>query len=246
MITLHSFGPGFGLPELSPYVLKTEVQLQMAGLDYRKVRSRPQDGPKGQLPFIEDAGDMIGDSSFIRDHIEWTYGVNLDEGLSDLQKAQAWAIERLLENHLAWAVIHQRWLLADNFAKGPAHFFDAVPPTVRDQLRREAYHEVKARVRGVGLGRHSDEEIVDLGEKSLHALSVVLGDQPYLMGERACGTDASLFGVLACVLAPFFDSPLRERAERFGNLGAYVDRMMARYYPAFAWRREPARSRQVA
>jgi hypothetical protein len=28
---------------------------------------------------------------------------------------------------------------------------------------------------------------------------------------------------------------LRERAEKFGNLTAYVDRMMGQYYPDFAW-----------
>ncbi|MGB6635003.1 MAG: glutathione S-transferase family protein, partial [Bradyrhizobium sp.] len=33
----------------------------------------------------------------------------------------------------------------------------------------------------------------------------------------------------------FFASPLRERAEQFSNLVAYVDRMMGRYYPEFAW-----------
>ena len=36
MITLFGFGAGFGLPEMSPFVTKTEVQLRMAGLAYRK------------------------------------------------------------------------------------------------------------------------------------------------------------------------------------------------------------------
>ena len=36
MITLYGFGAGFGLPEISPFVTKTEVQLKMAGLAYRK------------------------------------------------------------------------------------------------------------------------------------------------------------------------------------------------------------------
>ena len=31
MIILYGAGPGFGLPEISPYVTKTEVQLQLAG-----------------------------------------------------------------------------------------------------------------------------------------------------------------------------------------------------------------------
>jgi glutathione S-transferase len=69
----------------------------------------------------------------------------------------------------------------------------------------------------------------------LFALSVQLGDKPYLMGEAPCGTDATAFGALAGILTPFFTSQLRERTEQFGNLVAYVDRMMLQYYPEFAW-----------
>jgi len=71
--------------------------------------------------------------------------------------------------------------------------------------------------------------------RSLFALSVQLGDKPYLMGNAPCGTDATAFGALAGILTPFFDSPLRERTEKFDNLTAYVARMMQQYYPEFAW-----------
>ena len=54
MITLYGFGPGFGLPEKSPFVTKTEVQMKMAGLAYRKEKAMPPASPKGQLPYIVD------------------------------------------------------------------------------------------------------------------------------------------------------------------------------------------------
>ncbi|MGB8399911.1 glutathione S-transferase C-terminal domain-containing protein, partial [Bradyrhizobium sp.] len=79
------------------------------------------------------------------------------------------------------------------------------------------------------------DEDIDLAVRSLFSLSVQLGDKPYLMGEEPCGTDATAFAALAGILTPFFTSPLRERAEHFKNLTAYVDRMMLRYYPDFAW-----------
>jgi hypothetical protein len=47
--------------------------------------------------------------------------------------------------------------------------------------------------------------------------------------------DAVCFSMLAGLLTPFFDSPLCRKAEAHANLGAYVDRMMARFYPRFAW-----------
>src|SRR5581483_7447436 len=80
MITLYGFGTGFGLPEISPFVTKSEVQLKMAGLAYRKERAMPPASPKGQLPFIEDDGVPIADSTFIRAHIERKYGFDFDDG----------------------------------------------------------------------------------------------------------------------------------------------------------------------
>src|SRR5580692_4763877 len=32
MLTLYGFGPAFGLPDPSPFVMKSEVQLKMAGI----------------------------------------------------------------------------------------------------------------------------------------------------------------------------------------------------------------------
>ena len=49
MITLYGFGAGFGLPEISPFVTKTEVQLKMAGLAYRKEKAMPPASPEGAI-----------------------------------------------------------------------------------------------------------------------------------------------------------------------------------------------------
>src|SRR5258708_12646446 len=78
MITLYGFGAGFGLPEISPFVTKTEVQLKMAGLAYRKEKAIPPSSPKGQLPYIVDEDERIADSTFIRAHIEGKYGFNFN------------------------------------------------------------------------------------------------------------------------------------------------------------------------
>jgi glutathione S-transferase len=238
MITLYGGGPGFGLPEVSPYVTKTEVQLKMARLPYRKLPGRPDDGPKGQVPFIEAGGTRIGDSTFIRGWLERTYGVDFDEGLNGRQRAEAWAVERMVENQLSWVVAHTRWLNPQNFERGPAHFFDDVPAAIRETVRRDAVERVRATVFAVGIGRHSEPEITALGVRSLDALSMFLCDKPYLFGERPCGADATVFAMLAGVLTPFFDSELRRQAEGFPDLLAYVDRMMGEFYPEFPWRAE--------
>ena len=238
MITLYGFGAGFGLPEISPFVTKSEVQLKMAGLAYRKQRAMPPASPKGQLPFIEDDGRNIADSTFIRAHIEGKYGFDFDAGLSQKDRAQAWAFERMIEHHVYWAMVGARWVDSDNFAKGPAHFFDGAPEDRREKLREDAQFRVAENYLLSGLGRHAPDDDVELALRSIFALSVQLGDKPFLMGDKPCGMDATAFGALSGILTPFFESKLRAKAEQYDNLAAYVDRMMGQYFPEFEWGRQ--------
>jgi len=233
MITLFGAGPGFGLPEISPYVTKTEVQLQLAGLAYRKERAFPQQSPKGQVPFIDDDGQVVADSSFIRAYLEQKFDFDLDEALSPAERAQAWAIERMIENHFGWTAMYTRWLMPENFAKGPAHFVAGAPDP--EAARADLLARVEAVYRAVGVARHTPEEITALGDRSLLALSELLADKSYVMGDRPSGVDAIAFGMLAGLMTPFFDSPLRQCALGYRNLAAYVDRMMLQHFPDHAW-----------
>lgn len=244
MITLYGFGAGFGLPEISPFVTKTEVQLKMASLAYRKERAMPPASPKGQLPYIEDDGERIADSTFIRAHIERKYGFDFDAGLDRAARAQAWAFERMIEHHVYWALVGARWVDPENFAKGPSHFFDGAPEDRREKLREDAQFRVAENYLLSGLGRHAPDDDVGLALRSILALSVQLGDKPYLMGEQPAGVDATAFGALAGILTPFFASKLRTQVEKFDNLAAYVGRMMQQYFPDFAW--APVRESEAA
>jgi len=55
MVTLYSFGPGFGLPDPSPFVTKAEVLLKMAELPYRSDTTGFKKAPKRKLPYIMTA-----------------------------------------------------------------------------------------------------------------------------------------------------------------------------------------------
>jgi glutathione S-transferase len=234
MITLFGFGPAFGLPDASHFVMKTQAHLKMAGLAWRLDTTGFPRAPKGKLPYIEDEGETVADSTFIRAHIERKYGVDLDQGLDGEARARGWAIERLAEDHLGWAMAWFRWIVPENFAKGPAHFFDNAPEALRDQLRTEALARVEANMRAHGIGRHSPDEIAWLGGRSLEALSGLLGGKPFMLGEAPKACDAIAFATIACVLSPHFDTPLRAKAESLPNLPAYVERMLARFFPAEA------------
>ncbi len=112
MITLTTFGPGFGLPDPSPFVMKAMLLLRMACLDYKTDAcfSQFRKAPKGKLPYIDDDGVIIADSYFIRRHIEAKYGFDYDAALSDEQKAVSFAVEKLMEETFYWTTVYARWI----------------------------------------------------------------------------------------------------------------------------------------
>jgi glutathione S-transferase len=234
MITLYTFGPSAGLPDISPFVMKAEVLLKMAGLAYRTDASGFRKAPKGKLPYIADGGEIIADSTFIRWHLERRHGVDFDRGLTGEQKAIAWAFEKMAEDNLYWVIVDLRWMDDENFDRGARNFFAAVPALMRPLVIAMVRRKVRGTLQAQGIGRHTADQKAALGCRSITAIADFLGDKPYLMGSEPCGADASLFAFVAGMLCPQFRSPVRDAAERYDNLCCYVGRMTARYYPDYA------------
>lgn len=234
MITLYTFGPGFGLPDPSPFVMKAEVLLKMSGLAYETAPADVRKAPKGKLPYISDGGKIIPDSTFIRDHLERAHHIDFDTGLTAEQRAIGWALEKMCEEHLYWAIVDARWMVDANFDKGPRHFFDIVPAMARPLVVPMIRRDVKRTLHGQGFGRHTHAEIESLAARDLGAIAAVLGTKPYLFGDAPHAADASVFASVASALCPLFDTPIRSAAEGHANLAAYRDRCLAHWYPGFS------------
>jgi glutathione S-transferase len=234
MIKLYCFNPSRGLPDASPFVIKTMTLLKLAGLDYVEDRTGFSRAPKGKQPYIDDDGTIVADSTFIRFHLEKAHGAEFDKSLTSEQRAQAWAIEKMCEEHLYWVVVHTRWIDDSNFERGPAKFFDAVPALARPAVKWFVRRKVARSLWAQGMGRHSGREIVELGQRDIGALATLLGTKAFLFGETPCGADATMFAFVATIMAPIAESPVRDAALAKPNLVAYRDRMTKAYFPDFA------------
>jgi len=232
MITLYRFGLFLGAPDSSPFVIKTMMLLKLAGLEYRAVQGNPLKAPMRFLPLIDDDGVVVADSTLIRRHLERKYKCDFDAALTREQRAQGWAIERMCEDHLYFAMLENRWLDPINFRKGVATMFGVIPAPLRPISRVALRRMNAARLRGHGLGRHSTADIAELAACDIAALATMLGNKPYLMGDEPCGTDASLFGMVTSILTPPLESPLRDAMNKHRNLVAYRDRLTQRYFAA--------------
>lgn len=230
MITLHTFGPFFGQPDASPFVMKGMLLLKMAGLEFKMQSTAPFKAPKGKLPFIDDEGAIVADTTFIRRHIEQKYGFDYDSGLTPEQKSIGWALEKLFEDHFYWLIMAERWMDDGNFAKGPARFFDTLPAPMRPFVRAMIRGKVRQALRAQGLYRHSSDERRQLARRDLQAADALLGDKPFLFGDQPYGADATLGAFTLAALCPHFTSVTSDEIGNMPNLAAYAARIDAAYF----------------
>jgi glutathione S-transferase len=233
VITLYTFGPLFGLPDASPFVMKGEMLLKLSKLEYQTSNKGFTRAPKGKLPYIDDNGTIVADSTLIRLYLEQKYGVDFDRSLSEREKGIAWATEKMLEDHLYWVLVYWRWMKDDNFRKGPANFFRRAPAFIRPLVIWMVRGKVRRSLHAHGIGRHQESEMTAMSDRAFDALSKLLGENKYLMGNEPCGADATAFAFIAGSLCPLFESPAHARARTLPNLIAYRERMMAEFYPGF-------------
>ncbi len=231
MIKLLKFPPGLGLPDPSPFCMKAELLLKMADLAYEPVICvNPRKGPKGKLPAIADDGGIIGDSEFIRRHLERKYIVDFDKGLGARERATAHAFARMLEERTYWVAVYERWIDERNWPVVRAALFGGLPPPLRSLVPFIARRKVRDYLHGQGLGRHTRDEVYALGAADIRAVAEALGDKAYFMGSAPTGVDATIYAFVAALLVPPFESPVKDEIRRHANLVAYAERMRARYY----------------
>jgi glutathione S-transferase len=231
MIRLHQFAPAFGLPNASPFCMKVETYLRMAGLPFELANDGDVfKAPKRKLPYIDDGGTLVADSSFIVEHLKARHGDPLDATLSASQRALATAFQRLFEENLYWAVVHSRWIEDAGWQKTREAFFGTMPLPLRWIVPSLARRGLRAELHGQGMGRHSAAEIHAIGCHDVTAVADFLADKAFMLGEQPCSLDATAHAFLANLLWAPVDSPIQRHARSRLTLEAYCQRMKARYF----------------
>jgi glutathione S-transferase len=224
MIELHEFEPAWGINP-SPFCLKVETYLRLAGLPFRAVPSTPFKAPKGKLPFITDNGHRVGDSGHIIAYLQATYGDPLDHGLSAEQQALGHVLRRTCEESLYFVLLYSRWLDEPGWEMVRQAFFGGLPPVARDLVPRLVRRTIARSLRRQGYGRHSRDEIYALGIADLDALATHLGGRPFAVADRPTSVDASVYSFLVSVIWPPIEMPLKRHALTRQALCAYLERM---------------------
>jgi glutathione S-transferase len=231
MITLYNFGPFQGLADPSPFCLKVDCYMRAAGIEFETKSGANYIGksPKHKLPYIEDDGEVIGDSSFIIDHCKEKYGDVLDQDLNAEQKAIARAFIKMLDENLYWCIVQSRWI-GEGWPTMKEEFFGKMPLPLRMVVPTIAQKGMKKSLHQHGLGRHSEQEILDIGSKDVKALADFLGTKDYFLINKPTTLDICAFAFLAEMIVPEMKCELNEVAKSFSNLVNFVKRMKTQFY----------------
>ncbi|MFT6157435.1 MAG: glutathione S-transferase [Neolewinella sp.] len=232
MITLYGFGEAFGMVDASPFVLKIDAYLRMAGLEFERksVISNLRTAPKGKLPYIVDDGKTIADSAFIIDYLNDKPGVTMSSALSPEQRAHAYLIAKSLDENFYWCLLYSRWISDQTWPLTKQALFGALPFPISHIAATVVRRNIRSAIYKQGMGRHSESEIQQIFINTLDSLSVLLGSKSYFMNDKPSVLDACVFGFLGQVILADVANDFSAIAMRYENLVAFCNQIQKRYY----------------
>jgi glutathione S-transferase len=237
MIKLHQGTRLLKLPNASPPCVKLETWLRMTGIPYESAPPDLAEAPKGKIPFIEDNGVTIGDSTLIIEHLKRTYEKDPDAGLRPEERAISLAFRRMLKENTYWVFIHALYVdprTSPVWKEILAQLVTDLGINSRDVFEGwygQYVANYKAQLNGHGMGRHASEEVYQLGVADLTAVADFLGDKPFFMGETPTTADATVYAHTTTLLELPLETPVRAYGLRRDNLVRYCQRMRERFYP---------------
>jgi glutathione S-transferase len=217
MITLYSYPELFGVADNNGYGLKVFAFMRLAGVPF--VHQHIFDAsaaPRGQLPYIVDDGETIGDSETIIAHLNRKYALTIDAGLDAAQRDRELLVTRLLDD-LYWVMSYSRWKDERYF---PA-FRDALlrehPQLTIDGLRKAQEYNFQ-RYYYAGIGRYAPEAAYARGLADLGVLARLVPSNGYVNGPQPTSIDAGIYGFIANIWFFAIDTPLKQFVAAHGNL----------------------------
>ena len=206
----------------------------MTDLPYEtKFINNPQQAPKGKLPYIQINGKNYPDSEFIIDELKNRFGDPLDQHLTKDQRALAVLIDHAFCERLYWIVVYLRWKDDASWAVVKQDYFKRLPVIVKLFLPAMVRRKMIKALDCQGTGRHSLEEVNQLGRKTMDALAQLLGDKPYFLGDKPTSVDATAFAFIATLLMSPINDSLKHYALNMGTIKAYCERMWNEFYSDF-------------
>ena len=209
MLTLYSYPTLFGVADNNGYGLKVFAFLRLAGVPFRHEHIFDASAaPRGQLPYIVDGNDTVGDSETIIGFVTQKYRLTIDAALSPAQRTTNLLITRMLDD-LYWVMSYSRWQDERFWPAFRAALLREHPSLTEDGLAKaKAFNHQRYHYQGIG--RFDPDAAMARGVADLGALAALIPSQGYLHGERPTSIDAAVYGFIANIYFYDIDTPLKQ------------------------------------
>lgn len=209
MLTLYSYPSLFGVADNNGYGLKVFAFLRLAGVAFRHEHIfDASQAPRGQLPYIVDDGQTLGDSETIIAHAIAKYRLTIDAELTEAQRRTNLLVTRLLDD-LYWVMSYSRW---KDERYWPA-FRDALlreHPQLNEEGLLKAREHNALRYHYQGIGRYEPDAAMARGVADLQAIAGLVPESGYVHGARPGSIDAGIYGFIANIYFYDIDTPLKQ------------------------------------
>jgi glutathione S-transferase len=220
MITLYSYPTLFGVADNNGYGLKVFAFLRLTKVPFTHEHIFDASAaPRGQLPYLVDDGETIGDSETIIAHLIAKYRLTIDASLDTRQRDLSLLITRLLDD-LYWVMSYSRW---KDGRYWPA-FRSALMrehPSLTDEGLNKAREFNFQRYHFQGIGRYAPDAAYARGLADLAVLADVVADGGYVHGVNPTSVDAGIYGFIANIYFYDIDTPLKQFVSSRPNLARH-------------------------
>jgi len=217
MITLYSYPSLFGVADNNGYGLKVFAFMQLAGLPF--VHEHIFDAsaaPRGQLPYIDDDGEVVGDSDSIIAHLTRKYGLTMDAALGARERNLSLLVLRLLDD-LYWVMSYSRWKDDRYWPAFRAAFMREYPNLTSEGLEKAREFNFQ-RYHFQGIGRYAPDAAYARGLADLAVLGDLVPAGAYVHGAAPTSVDAAIYGFIANIYFYDIPTPLKESVSSRQNL----------------------------
>ncbi|XP_045223241.1 metaxin-2 isoform X1 [Macaca fascicularis] len=187
--------------------------------------------PSGKVPFIHVGNQVVSELGPIVQFVK-AKGHSLSDGLGEVQKAEMKAYMELVNNMLLTAELYLQW--CDEATVGEithARYGSPYPWPLNHILAYQKQWEVKRKMKAIGWGKKTLDQVLEDVDQCCQALSQRLGTQPYFFNKQPTELDALVFGHLYTILTTqLTNDELSEKVKNYSNLLAFCRRIEQHYF----------------
>jgi glutathione S-transferase len=208
MLTLYSYPTLFGVADNNGYGLKVFAFLRLAGVPFTHEHIfDASKAPRGQLPYLVDGADTVGDSETIIAYVTKKYAVALDAQLSQQQHTTNLLVVRMLDD-LYWVMSYSRWQDERYWQAFRDALLREHPSVTAEGLMKAKEFNAK-RYYYQGIGRFDPDAAMARGLADLAAIAELVPESGFVHGEKPSSIDAAIYGFIANIYFYDIDTPLK-------------------------------------